>query len=69
MLVVGEETGNLEEALKHVSSRYNTEIPRRIKRAFGILEPTIILVLVGVVGLIAAAVFLPMFKLMSGISG
>ena len=69
MMVVGEETGNLEEALNHVSARYNAEVPRKIKRAFGILEPVIILILVGVVGTVAAAVFLPMFKLMSGING
>lgn len=67
MLVVGEETGNLEQALKHVSKRYNSEVPRHIKRAFAILEPTIIVFLIGVVGVMAAAVFLPMFSLMSGI--
>ena len=67
MLVVGEETGRLDEALKHVSKRFDEEIPRRIKRAFGVMEPLIILILIGVVGLVAGAVFLPMFTLMSGI--
>ncbi len=67
MLVVGEETGNLDEALLQVSERFDIEIPRRIKRAFGIMEPAIILILIGVVGLVAGAVFLPMFSLMSGL--
>ncbi len=67
MMVVGEETGNLDEALKHVSERFDQEIPRRIKRAFGVLEPTIILFIVAIVGLVAGAVFMPMFSLMSGL--
>lgn len=67
MLVVGEETGNLDLALQQVSERFDMEIPRRIKRAFGIIEPVIILILIGVVGLVAGAVFLPMFSLMSGL--
>lgn len=67
MLVVGEETGHLDRALKHVSTRFDEEIPRQIKRAFGIMEPLIILTLIMIVGLVAAAVFMPMFTLMSGL--
>jgi type IV pilus assembly protein PilC len=69
MMVVGEETGKLDEALRHVSERFDSEIPRRIKRAFGVMEPAIILILISIVGLVAGAVFLPMFSLMSGVGG
>ena len=68
MIVVGEETGQLDLSLEKVSTRFDNEIPRRIKRLFGILEPMIIMILLGVVGVVAAAIFLPLFSLMSGLS-
>ena len=66
-IVVGEETGRLDSCLEKISERMDNEIPRRIKRLFGVLEPLIILTLLGIVGLVAAAIFLPLFSLMSGI--
>ena len=69
MIVVGEETGKLDSCLEKVSQRMDNEIPRRIKRLFGVLEPMIILTLLGIVGLVAASIFLPLFSLMSGIRG
>ncbi len=67
MIVVGEETGRLDSCLQKISERMDNEIPRRIKRLFGILEPLIIMTLLGVVGVVAAAIFMPLFSLMSGI--
>ncbi len=67
MIVVGEETGRLDSCLEKISQRMDDEIPRRIKRLFGVLEPLIILTLLGVVGVVAAAIFMPLFSLMSGI--
>lgn len=68
MMVVGEETGRLDRSLKYASNRFDKEVPRQIKRVFGILEPMIMLVLISIVGLIGGAVFLPMFSMMSGLS-
>ena len=67
MIVVGEESGQLDKTLGQAAARFDEEIPRRIKRVFAILEPMITLFLVGIVGLIAASVFMPMFSLMSGL--
>ncbi len=69
MIVVGEETGKLDSCLEKISQRMDNEIPRRIKRLFGILEPLIILTLLGIVGMVAASIFMPLFSLMSGIRG
>ena len=69
MVIVGEESGRLDTTLQQVADRYDEEIPRQIKRIFSIIEPMITLILVGVVGLIAGSLFLPMFSLMSGING
>jgi len=68
MMIIGEETGRLDETLSHVKDRFDDEIPRRIKRVFGVMEPLITLFLVSIVGLVAASVFLPMFSLVSGLS-
>ena len=68
MMVVGEETGRLDRSLEFASNRFDKEVPRQIKRVFGILEPMIMLVLISIVGLIGGAVFLPMFSMMSGLS-
>ena len=67
MIVVGEDAGKLDESLLQISRRFDAEIPRQIKRVFAILEPAITLMLVGIVGLVAASIFLPMFALATGI--
>jgi type IV pilus assembly protein PilC len=69
MMIVGEETGRLDEALKYVSLRFDKEVPRQIKRVFSVLEPMIMMTLIFIVGMIGGAVFLPMFGMMSGIGG
>lgn len=68
MLVVGEQSGNLDSTLAHASDRYDKEIPRQIQRVFSVLEPLIMLVLIVIVGLIGGAVFMPLFSVMSGIN-
>ena len=64
MISVGESTGSLPKTLTNVASYYNREIPRRIKKIFAILEPAITLGLIGVVGIVALALFMPMMSLM-----
>ncbi|MEM7082037.1 MAG: type II secretion system F family protein [Pseudomonadota bacterium] len=68
MIIVGEDSGTLDEMLQQTADRFDEEIPRQIKRVFAIIEPMITLTLVAIVGLIAGAVFLPMFSLVQGIS-
>jgi type II secretory pathway component PulF len=67
MISVGETTGNLPKTLMNVADYYNREIPRRVKKIFGILEPVITLILIGIVGIVALALFMPMMSLMGGI--
>ncbi len=68
MIIVGEDSGRLDTTLQQIADRFDAEIPRQIKRVFSILEPMITLGLVMIVGLIAGALFLPMFALVSGLS-
>ncbi len=68
MIQVGEETGSLDSTLKKVSEYYDKEVPQAIKKMFAVLEPTLIVVMGGIVLFIALSIFLPIYKLTSGIA-
>jgi type II secretory pathway component PulF len=59
MVAVGESTGSLGDSLQHVSDYYDELVPRQVKKFLSILEPTMIIVLIFMVGTVALAVFLP----------
>lgn len=63
MIAIGEETGNLDEMLKEVAAHYDYEVDYSVKRMADLIGPLLILVLAGVVGFFALAVFLPMWDL------
>ncbi|MCP4265305.1 MAG: type II secretion system F family protein [Candidatus Brocadiaceae bacterium] len=63
MITVGETSGDLGGALNNVAAYYTEEVPRRIKKVFSIMEPLIMLTLIGIVGFTAAAVFLPILSM------
>lgn len=65
MVQVGESTGDLGASLQNVAEYYNDIIPRRIKKMFSILEPTMIIFLIGLVATIALAIFLPIANLLN----
>lgn len=66
MITVGETSGNLGESLGNIANHYNDEVPRRVKRIFSIMEPVITLSLIGVVGMTATAIFLPILSMFGG---
>jgi type II secretory pathway component PulF len=67
MVAIGETSGNLDVGLQNVSDYYHDIVPRRIKTIFALVEPAMIVFLVGLVGTIAVAIFLPILSLMSAI--
>jgi type IV pilus assembly protein PilC len=67
MIAVGEETGRMEYALGHVSHHLDEEIPRRIKKLFGVIEPLVMLTLISLVGTVAMAIFLPLMSMIGGL--
>ncbi len=67
MVIMGENTGNLDLGLENISAYYTDIIPRRIKKIFSLLEPSLILFLVVLVGAIALSIFLPILSLMNAI--
>lgn len=66
MIAVGEETGQLAEMLAKVSYFYEREIDQFTRTIPKIIEPLVIVLMTGVVGLIAASVFVPLSKLAKG---
>ena len=67
MVVMGETTGNLDRALQNVSDYYNEIIQRRIKKIVTIIEPAMTLFLIGLVGMVALSIYLPILSLMGTI--
>jgi type II secretory pathway component PulF len=63
MIASGETSGSLDFSLQSVADYYDKIIPRRIKLIFAIVNPAIMLVLIGVVGSVALAVVLPILQL------
>jgi type IV pilus assembly protein PilC len=50
-----------------VSDFYNLVVPRKIKKVFSIMEPAMIIFLVGIVGLVALAIFMPIISMLGAI--
>jgi type IV pilus assembly protein PilC len=67
MVSLGETTGHLDTTLATVAEYYNDIIPRRIKALFSVIEPAIMLFIIGLVGVVALAIYLPILSLMGSI--
>ncbi|MBN2301052.1 MAG: type II secretion system F family protein, partial [Lentisphaerae bacterium] len=67
MAAVGEEAGRLDETLIEVASFYEKELDARSALTTSLLEPVLILIVGAVVGLIVAAMLLPIFELSSAL--
>ena len=67
MLAVGEETGDLPGALKHIARRYDSELDQSIKVLTTVLEPVLILGVAVVVGFVAISMLTAVFDLTSGL--
>lgn len=67
MITVGEETGRLNDMLDKVTQFYDRDIDQTVTLLPKMLEPMVIVAMTGVVGMIAASVFIPLSQLTSGI--
>ncbi|MDP7560791.1 MAG: type II secretion system F family protein, partial [Planctomycetota bacterium] len=65
MVEVGEETGELDHMCLRVGASYEDHYKRTLDIVLKLLEPILLIMMAGVVGLIAVSLFLPMFKLLS----
>ena len=65
MVAAGEESGKLGEVLDEVSQFYSRKLKETIKTVTSMIEPVMIIIMGVVVGFIAMAIILPIFKLSS----
>jgi type IV pilus assembly protein PilC len=63
MIAAGEESGKLGEVLDEISGFYQKQLKDQIKAVTSLIEPIMILLMGSVVGFIAMAVILPIFKM------
>jgi type IV pilus assembly protein PilC len=68
MVEVGEETGDLDTMLYKVADFYDEEVDNTVKALISLLEPMMIVFLGGVIGGIVISLFLPLIKLLEGLS-
>ncbi len=63
MIVVGEESGRLEQSLYKLADTYERRSDRSVKAVTSLLEPLLIVFVGSVVGFIVIAMLLPIFKM------
>lgn len=67
MLVTGEKTGRLGMMMENVATYYEDEQKNLVQRLKSLIEPIMIILLAGIVGVILMAIFIPMFGMYGNI--
>lgn len=65
MISIGEKSGSLDDMLESVSNYYDLEVGETVKNMTALIEPVVTVALGGMVLLLALAIFLPMWDMMS----
>jgi type IV pilus assembly protein PilC len=65
MLSVGEETGSVDSMLAKVAAFYDSEVTATVDALTSLIEPLMIAVIGGAVGLAVIALYLPMFRIIN----
>ena len=64
MIAIGEQTGSLDTMLAEVASFYEAEVEATTDSLKALIEPVMIIILAGIVGVIVLAIMLPMFEML-----
>jgi type IV pilus assembly protein PilC len=68
MVEVGEETGSLPDMLHRIADTYDEEVDNAVAALTSLLEPLMIVIMAVVVGVIVIALFLPLARIIQGLS-
>jgi type II secretory pathway component PulF len=68
MLAIGEQTGDMSGALKHIAHRYENELTRSVKIFTTALEPMLIVIVAVAVGFVAVSILMAVFNLTNGLN-
>lgn len=63
MIRTGEDTGTLDKVMPRLADYYDKDIERALKRITTVMEPVLLVVMGGVIGVIVISLILPIFKL------
>jgi type IV pilus assembly protein PilC len=63
MVRIGEETGSLDSILNSISDYYDQETDAAITKMLGLIEPLMLVIMAGVIGVILVSVMVPIFQL------
>ena len=66
MVRIGEESGDVEGLLTKLAGYYEEEVEMATESMMAVMEPLIILLLAGIVGVLIGAVMAPMLKMYQG---
>ncbi len=67
MVGIGFRSGNIDTVLRKIADSYEKETDRRIQTIISILEPTLVIILSVIVGMILLSVIMPLMGIMSSI--
>ena len=65
MIMVGEESGELEEMLINVAKFYDEEVDRSVEKLTAVIEPIMMVVIGLTVGIMVIAMYLPIFNMVN----
>ena len=63
MVRIGEESGAIEDMLDKLADYYDEEVELAVQSLMAVMEPAIIIVLAGIVGVLIGSVLAPMMKM------
>ena len=61
-IMVGEETGNLDDMLNSIADNLDYEAERALERLVALLEPALIIVMAVIIAFVVIAVILPIYQ-------
>ena len=67
MLSIGEESGKVDEMLGRAAKVYEEELDTKIKNISTLIEPILLLIMAGLVGVVLAGTLMPIYSLVSSI--
>ena len=67
MISVGEQTGALDQMLSKIADFYEDEVDTAVDGLMKLIEPLLIVVLGAIIGTIVAAMYLPLYSILSKI--
>ena len=65
MIMVGEESGELEEMLVNIANFYDQEVERAVEKLTSVIEPVMMALISVIIGTMVIAMYLPIFNMMN----